>query len=228
VSGDAEREARAQQREADLVQNRIGELYENPLQGNFDAEHLKAVHAYIFQDLPQHRPGVTREDAPNWTKHRGLEAQRGVHDVPYVSRDVEARMTAILEQFGGPDSLKGLTPEAAAARIAELYGNLDHVHGFYEGNSRTLREFTRALAEEAGFTLDWIKTGIGTTERNELYLARDLAVYEREFPGLTEAKAMRTGDRREYEAYFTVQALRDAVGDRTLEAIIREGLHPLK
>jgi hypothetical protein len=39
---------------------------------------------------------------------------------------------------------------------------------------------------------------------------------------------MRTEDRREYEAYFTIQALRNAVGERTLEMIIREGLHPLK
>jgi hypothetical protein len=68
------------------------------------------------------------------------------------------------------------------------------------------------------------KTGVGAKERNELYVARDLAVYEREFPGLTEEKAMQTDDRREYEAYFTVQALRDAAGDRPLEAIIREGL----
>jgi cell filamentation protein len=101
---------------------------------------------------------------------------------------------------------------------------LDHAHGFYEGNSRTLREFTRELAEEAGFTFDWTKTGVTAKERNELYLARDLAVYEREFPGLNEDKAMQTDDRREYEAYFTLEYLQKAAGDRTLEAIIGEGL----
>jgi cell filamentation protein len=125
VSDDSEDEARRRQREADLVQNRIAELYENPVRGKFDAEHLKAVHAYIFQDTPHHQPGVTRGDTPSWTKHRGLEGRPGGHDVPYVSHDVEGKITVILEQFGGPDSLKGLTLEAAAGRIAGLYGDLD-------------------------------------------------------------------------------------------------------
>ena len=104
------------------------------------------------------------------------------------------------------------------------YGDLDHAHGFYEGNSRTLREFTRELAVEAGFNLDWIRTAVGATERNALYIARDLAVYERAFPGLDESKAMTTENRREYEAFLTMDRLRKLAGDRTLEAIIRDGL----
>ena len=196
------------------------ELRVNPIEGRFDTKHLKTIHAYIFQDLPHHKPGITRSDAPNWTKHRELEASRGFHDVPYVSRDVEGRITRVLKQFGGPAAITGLKPNAAARRLAELYGDLDHAHGFYEGNSRTLREFTRELAAAAGFKLDWIRTGITATERNELYLARDLAVYEREYPGLTEQKAMQTNDRREYEVYFIVERLRQTVGKRTLEARI--------
>ena len=57
---------------------------------------------------------------------------------------------------------------------------------FMKANSRTLREYTRELAEVGGFALNWTKSGVGAKERNELYVARDLAVYEREFPGLTE------------------------------------------
>jgi len=216
--------ARDEQNEAALVYNRIRELRLDPIKGNFDAEHLKAVHRYIFQDLPHHRPGIVREDTSNWTKHRALEGRPVVYDVPYASQDILAKITNALEEFGGPDAIDGLTPDAAATRLAQLYGDLDHAHGFYEGNSRTLREFTRELAKEAGFNLDWTKTGVGAKERNELYVARDLAFYEREFPGLTEERAMQTDDRREYEAYFTVRSLREAAGDRTLEAIIREGL----
>jgi cell filamentation protein len=203
AAGLAERKVR-EQRESDLAQNRIRELYENPIKGNFDAEHLRAVNAHIFQDLPHHQPGIVREDTSNWTKHRALEGRPVVYDVPYASQDIEAKITNALEEFGGPEAIDGLTPDAAATRLARLYGDLDYAHGFYEGNSRTLREFTRELAKEAGFILDWTKTGVGAKERNELYVARDLAVYERDFPGLTEEKAMQTDDRREYEAYFTV------------------------
>ncbi len=64
-------------------------------------------------------------------------------------------------------------------------------------------------------------------ERNALYLARDLAVYERVFPGLDEARAMSTKDKREYEAFFTVERLQNAVGATTLEAIVASRLRRL-
>jgi cell filamentation protein len=112
----------------------------------------------------------------------------------------------------------------AARRLAGLYADLDHAHGFYEGNSRTLREFTRSLAEAAGFTLDWIGTGVEASERNQLYIARDAAVLERVFPGLSEQRAMETDNRAEYEAWFRLQRLRGMMGERTLEAIVRDRL----
>jgi hypothetical protein len=82
------------------------------------------------------------------------------------------------------------------------------------------------LAGEAGYELDWGKTAIGAKERNGLYVARDLAVIERAFPGLTPEKAMQTNDRTEYEASFVLEALRRQVGDRHLAEIIRVGLSP--
>jgi cell filamentation protein len=219
----AEQKAR-EQHEADVVDNRIGELYENPIKGNFDVNHLKAVHRYIFQDLPHHQPGTVREDTESWVKHRALESRPVVYDVHYASQGIESKIADTLEKFGGPDAIKGLTPDAAATRLAELYGDLDHAHVFSEGNSRTLREFARELAKEAGFNLDWTKTGVGAQQRNELYIARDLAVLERAFPDLTEEKAMHTNDRAEYEAYCVMANLRNAVGDKSLDAIIRQGL----
>jgi cell filamentation protein len=217
-----------EQMEADLVANRAEELLENPIAGNFDADHLKAVHAYLFQDLPHHQPGITREDEQSWVKHRALEGTTVRYDVPYLSEGVETRITEILQQFGGADAIKGLSPDVAAERIAQLYGDLDHAHGFYEGNSRTLREFTRELASEAGYELDWTKTGIGTKERNALYIARDLAILERAFPDLTPERAMQTNDLAEYEASFVLDGLRQSVGNNTLAAIICDGLGPIQ
>jgi cell filamentation protein len=226
---DADQKQREEEREAALVFIRIRELRGNPIKGDFDLEHLRAVHAYIFQDLPQHRPGVVRDDTKEvWIKHRALEGSSSVYDIPYASQGVEAKITNILQQFGGSDAIKGLSPDPAAARIAQLYGALDHAHAFYEGNSRTLREFTRELASEAGYALDWVKTGISTKERNELYVARDLAVLENAFPNLTPEKAMQTNDRAEYEASFVMEGLRRAVGNKPLGAIIRESLRPAK
>ena len=109
--------------------------------------------------------------------------------------------------------------------MACLYGDLDHAHSFYEGNSRTLREFTRSLAQAAGYELNWAPTGADAAQRNRLYVARDIAVLERAYPGLTPERGMETNDRYEYEASLALPSLRRC--GPTLETIIGEGLTPL-
>ena len=215
----AERASR-EQREGDLVASRIKELVEKPIQGKFDAAHLKSVHAYLFQDLPEHRPGIIRRDSDGWHKTRELEGQGPSHVVHYLHRRVAARIAAILRAFGGPARLRGLPLGDAAARLARLYGDLDHAHGFYEGNSRTLREFTRELALAAGYTVDWTRAGSGRNARNALYVARDVAVLERAYPGLTEEQAMTTADRTEYEAWWHLARLRELQGEYSLERLV--------
>lgn len=184
--------------------------------------HLKTVHAYIFQDLPHHRPGEMRSDTSGWSKFRALEGQVSVHEVHYAHDHIEQRAATILRDLGGPTALAGLPPDAFASRMAQLYGDLDHVHSFHEGNSRTLRELTRSLAEAAGYDLNWTSSSVDAAERNRLYVARDIAVLERAFPGLTPQRGMETNDRAEYEASLALPALRRAPG-ASLEAIIREG-----
>jgi len=214
-----------ERREADLVSNRLSELYEKPVTGKFDLEHLKRVHAYIFQDLPEHKPGVIRERTENtWIKHRVLEGERSGYMIVYAHEGIAEKITMALRVFGAPAAIKGQAPDDVASRIAQLYGDLDYAHGFHEGNSRALREFTRELAAAAGYDLDWVKTGVGTKERNQLYRARDLAVLERAFPGLNEQRALETNDRAEYEAWYVIERLRRDVGGKSLAAIVREML----
>ena len=213
-------------REALLVQNRISQLVESPIRGPFDLDHLRAVHFHIFQDLPHHRPGEVRSDTNGWSKHRQLEGSNSVHEVHYAHEGIAGRIRATLRDLGGPSALKGLEPDAFAARVATLYGDLDHAHAFHEGNSRTLREFTRSLALASGYELDWTPTNVTAAERNRLYIARDIAVFERAFPGLTPERGMQTNDRAEYEASLALPHMRLIPG-ASLEAIIREGLHQL-
>ena len=215
----------AEGREAALVANRIRELNARPPIGEFDRTHLQAVHAYLFQDLPHHRPGEVRGDASGWSKTRTLEGQTGAHDVHYAPANVAGRVDKVLRDLGGPAALSGLPPDAFAERMARLYGDLDHAHSFHEGNSRTLREFTRSLAQAAGYELNWAPTGADAEQRNRLYVARDIAVLERAYPGLTPERGMETNDRYEYEASLALPALRRR--GPTLETVIKEGLTPL-
>ena len=212
------------QREAAFVSNRLREISLNPIHGNFDTKHLKAIHAHIFQDLPHHRPGVTRGYTENWVKHRALEDSKVQYDVGYASDNVKERISIILEKFGGSQSLEGLSVHDAAERLAALYGDLDYAHGFYEGNSRTLREFTRELAAKAGFELDWVGTNANRDKRNDLYIARDIEVMNRAYPDLTEERAMQTDNRHEYETFFRLDTLRQLANGKTLASIIESSL----
>ncbi len=91
--------------------------------------------------------------------------------------------------------------------MAQLYANLDYLHPFSEGNSRTLRTFTRQLAREAGFDLNWSPSNADGLARDQLYRARDVAVILQTYPGLNEARAMATVDRMEYETYYVLRKL---------------------
>ena len=220
------RDPAVEQREGDLVSNRIRELRVRPPIGGFDREHLQAVHGHLFQDLPHHRPGAIRADSDGWSKTRMLEGRPSVHEVHYAHENIAGRLDRILGELGGPNALKGLPPDAFASRLARLYGDLDHAHAFHEGNSRTLREFTRSLAAEAGYKLNWAPAGATVEQRNRLYIARDVAVLERAFPGLTLERGMKTENRAEYETSLALPYLRRVPG-ASLETIIREGLQPV-
>ena len=101
MSGGPEDHAQKDAREAKLVFARIKELNEHPIRGPFDLDHLRAVHAHIFQDLPQHRPGEVRSDTPGWSKNRMLEASNSVHEVHYAHENIAGRIDATLRDLGG-------------------------------------------------------------------------------------------------------------------------------
>jgi cell filamentation protein len=192
-----------EQREGALTFARIGELDDAPVKGKFDAAHLREIHRRIFQDLPHHAPGEYRPDAPIWVKGRSLEASGGRYPVHYAPRSqVDAGVEEVLTEFGGPDRLRGLNAEQFSSHMAKLYGDLDHLHPFKEGNSRTLRAFTAQIAREAGVELNWNKTDVDAASRNRLYIARDKEVMQRAFPGLDQDRAMRTGNPAETQAYI--------------------------
>ena len=189
-------------KEGALTFARIAELDRKPVEGKFDAAHLKEVHRRIFQDLPYHAPGEYRPDAPAHIKARALENSGHHYHVHYAPRSqVDAGVEKVLSEFGGPDSLRGQDTEQFSGRMAKLYGDLDYLHPFKEGNSRTLRAFTAQLAREAGFELNWNTTNADAANRDRLYIARDKEVMQRAFPGLDHERAMKTDSRDEYEAY---------------------------
>lgn len=171
--------------EADCTFRRLVELELDPVRGDFDAAHLKEINRRIFQDLPSAgftdvTPGEFRKPVPqgkDWMKHRGLSTLEGSFYVVYSRMDgaARARIDKTLEG-AKPQLLRGLRTDEFTARIAQVYVELDYLHPFSDGNSRTLRTFTKQLARSSGYELDWARFGRSPVERDLLYIARDRSV----------------------------------------------------
>lgn len=170
--------------EARLTGARIIQLAYDPVVGRFDAAHLREINRRIFQDMPgagypdvvpgQYRPAIASGD---WMKARKLETYPGDSLVAYSSMDeaAQAKLDAVLKA-ADPNPLSALDTPQFTTAMADLYARLDHLHPFPDGNSRTLRVFTRQLAAESGYNLDWARFNRDAATREGLYVARDKAV----------------------------------------------------
>ena len=171
--------------EANRTFLRAVELREHPVKGTFDAAHLKEVNRRLFQDLPalgfdDVTPGEFRPATPagyDHIKKRQLETVREPSVVAYSPMDkgTAKQLDKVLER-ADPAALSKLDTDAFTKEIGKLYAELDYIHPFSDGNSRTLREFTRQLAEESGYKLDWDRFNASPESRDMLYIARDLSV----------------------------------------------------
>jgi cell filamentation protein len=180
--------------EARFTKLRIVELQERPVQGRFDAAHLREVNRRIFQDLPalgvsDVTPGEYRDPVPidkDWVKQRELNTVKTTYTVAYspMSEGTRAALDHVLERQARPEALSQLKPQEFIAHMADLYTQLDMIHPFVDGNSRTLREFTRELAEVSGYHMEWERIGTSSAGRDILYIARDVSVNRLALPHL--------------------------------------------
>jgi cell filamentation protein len=136
-----------------------------------DLAYLKVIHHTLFGKLYPWA-GETRRGLGRMTKTRadGSVVQYG------DSAFVDSELSRMLGLLTAENFLRGLMLERFAARAAYFYGELDAIHSFREGNSRTLRAFFYSVAYNAGFVFDWDATAGSEEARNRLYRARDRAV----------------------------------------------------
>jgi cell filamentation protein len=156
--------------EAQTASVNIAQLAVNPIKGPFDARRLQETHRRIFANVYPWA-GELRQGIGMMTKERsGFVVTYG------PSENVPAALAATFTALKAEKDLGGLDAARFAGRLAFYYSELDAIHAFREGNSRTLRAFTSSLAEAAGHRLDWARTASTPEHRQSLYHARDLAV----------------------------------------------------
>lgn len=124
--------------------------------GGFDAEHLRAIHQHLFQDV-YGWAGTTRGDPLTLEGQRLQQPStliKGMTEFEAPGR-VNAQLDRLLSQLERDDHLRGLSREAFSDRAADLFGQLNQIHPFREGNGRTQREFMLQFAAQAGHAIQF-------------------------------------------------------------------------
>ena len=121
-------------------------LYLEPIKGNFNAEHLKQIHTYLFNDIyyfaGQYRNvNMTTYDMAFFEFHENLK-----YSIDYT-----------LNQMN--EEIKHLSIYNYHEFLADFYYELIKAHPFREGNGRTIREFLREFVLEnmQNYELDFEK-----------------------------------------------------------------------
>ena len=108
--------------------------------GDFDLDHLKAIHRHLFQDVyawaGEVRTVEIAKGGSRFQPRRFIETGMA---------DIHHRIVAA-GYFAGPDGF--------AEGAGPVLGDVNHVHPFREGNGRTQLQYLKQLAARAGHVLD--------------------------------------------------------------------------
>lgn len=117
---------------------RLHELQENPIKGNFDFNHLKKIHKYIFQDLY------------DWAgKVRTVEIGKG--NLFCTTACIQSYADSVFRNYFSECYSAKNNFTHFINLFSKNYGDLNALHPFREGNGRTQREFARLICNECGY-----------------------------------------------------------------------------
>jgi cell filamentation protein len=129
--------------EAIATTRRTVELEHDPIPGRFDANHLRALHRHIFQDVFA------------WAGEFRTVTISKSGDPFAFPQHIVSSLEKMHSELKRESHLADSDPERFSVRGAYYLGELNAIHPFRDGNGRTQREFIRELAHQSGLTIDW-------------------------------------------------------------------------
>lgn len=135
----------AHELETRVSHQRLVELSDHPVAGEFDFAHLQAMHRRVYSDLWDWAGQIRTVDTG--TTNTGLAHRR-----PEFIQD-QARIV-----FGGikeDNYLQGMDQATIADRLAYHWGETTALHPFRDGNTRSQRLFFHQLTTEQDGSIDW-------------------------------------------------------------------------
>jgi cell filamentation protein len=143
---------------------RLVELADAPLPAVFDYDHMKAIHRHIFQDVYE------------WAGEERVGPERFMNKEGHLYYAAGPALTEAAHAEHGKleskDFLRGLDKVEFVDELAERWGELNVIHSFREGNTRTQFVFFSQLAENAGYRIDTDAFKVGSPLRDEFVAAR--------------------------------------------------------
>lgn len=143
---------------------RIAELRRNPIQGDLDYDHMKAIHRHIFQDVYDWAGEERTAPTVPMTKEGHAYYPAG----PALTQAAEAEYAKV----AASNYLKGLDRGRFVKELAERWGEINVVHSFREGNTRAQGVLLSQLCKQAGYDLNPEVFKVGMPLREEFIQAR--------------------------------------------------------
>lgn len=144
---------------------RIVELAARPIDGSFDYDHFRSIHRHVFQDVYEWAGEERTAPTDRFMTKLGHSYYPAG---PTMTAAAEAQFAKIAER----DFLRGMPHTEFVRELAERWGELNVVHSFREGNTRTQVVFFSQLCEHAGYPLHAGQLAMGEPLRDAFVEAR--------------------------------------------------------
>lgn len=121
------------------------ELERNPIKGNFDFEHYKAIHKYLFDEIYEWAGKIRTVDM----------SKKGTNFAK--ANEIEKLADACFLRLKSENYFKRQEFDEFINNIVDFYCVTNMLHPFREGNGRTQRIFISQLIRYAGYDIDFSK-----------------------------------------------------------------------
>ena len=129
--------------EADITFAKTSKLEEIPLKGNFDLEHYKSIHKFLFEDLYSWAGELRKINI----------SKKGTN---FANADeLEYLCTECFQRPKENNYYRNTDFDYFVENIVDLYCTLNILHPFREGNGRTERIFISQLIRFNGYDIDF-------------------------------------------------------------------------
>lgn len=165
---------------------RTGQVRDAISVSSFDYELMKSIHGWIFQDVygwaGQPRvgpvfPSLMTKVGPDVSGGPGSDPGTRTAGHAYQSNlDLETSTAAVYGMLASKHDLVGLDRATFVIELSNIWSEVNYVHSFREGNTRSQLVFFELLSENAGFALDTEALDVGMPLREEFVRARFYAL----------------------------------------------------